>query len=116
MKNNLKRKFDFPPSETRHDMPGPQGAARLERSKESKKVIIEFPEDLLERTEAAASELSTDRSKFIRRAVEKALAVLERRKLDRELADAYTANAALPLRISGGLSHMTGEALTSWQC
>jgi hypothetical protein len=111
MKSNLKFKREFPSPETRHDMSGAQGGATLERSKESKKVIVEFPEDLLQRTEAAASELSTDRSKFIRRAVEKALAVLERRKLEHELADAYTANAALALRISEEFSHIDGEDL-----
>lgn len=90
----------------------PSAAATLEKpAKETKKVIVEFSEDLLERTEAAASELSTDRSKLIRRAVEKFLAQMERRKLERELADAYSANAGLALQISGEFSHVDGEDL-----
>lgn len=87
------------------------GTATLEKPKETKKVIVEFSEDLLERTEAAASELSTDRSKLIRRAVEKFLAQIERHKLERELADAYTVNASLALRISEEFSHVDGEDL-----
>jgi hypothetical protein len=111
MKSNLKRKHESSPPEKRHDMVVAHGAATLEKPRESKKVIIEFPEDLLERTEAAASELSTDRSKFIRRAVEKFLAGLERHKLERELAEAYTANANLALRVSEEFSHVDGEDL-----
>jgi metal-responsive CopG/Arc/MetJ family transcriptional regulator len=111
MKSSFKHKVESFPPEKRRDMAGTSGVATLEKPKESKKVIIEFSEDLLERTEAAASELSTDRSKFIRRAVERALAALERRKLERELADAYTANAKLAVRISEEFSHVDGEDL-----
>jgi len=108
MKRSPNRRHESPSPEERHNM---TGAATLEKPKETKKVIVEFSEDLLERTEAAASELSTDRSKFIRRAVEKALAAIERRKLERELADAYTANAGLALRISEEFAHVDGEDL-----
>ena len=108
MKGNLKRKPDSYTPEKRQIMTGAPGLAAVGKSK---KVIVEFPEELLERTEAAASELSTDRSKFIRSAVEKALARLERRKLERELADAYTANANLALRITEEFSHVDGEDL-----
>ena len=109
MKSNLARKRESPPLEDRRTMPG--AAATLEKPKETKKIIIEFSEDLLERTEAAASELSTDRSKFIRRAVEKALAQLEKRKLERELADAYLANSNLARQISEEFSSVDSEDL-----
>jgi metal-responsive CopG/Arc/MetJ family transcriptional regulator len=110
MNSTLKRKRKSPSPEERHDMAS-GGTATLEKPKETKKIIVEFSEDLLERTEAAASELSTDRSKLIRKAVEKFLAQIERRKLERELADAYAANASLALRISEEFSHIDGEDL-----
>ncbi len=66
----------------------------------SKKVIVEFPDDLLQRTEDAASKLSTDRSKLIRSAVEQFLATQSRAELEQSLAEGYAANAEFDRRIS----------------
>lgn len=109
MKSSSNRKREVPPSEQRSNMPGT--ATVLEKPKETKKVIVEFSGDLLERTEAAASELSTNRSKLIRRAVEKFLNQIERRKLEHELAEAYAANAVLAAKISEEFSYVDGEDL-----
>ena len=50
------------------------------------RVLVEFPEDLLMRTDAAAKENKQSRSKLIRTAVERFV-------LEVELTDAYIANA-----------------------
>ncbi len=65
----------------------------------TKKVIVEFPVHLLEKTEQLASRLSTDRSKLIRTAVERFVSESERQRIDRQLAEGYTANAAFDQRI-----------------
>lgn len=96
------------------DMPGTVATAsgrsrEGKEAKEGKKVIVEFSEQLLRRTEAAATELETDRSKLIRNAVEAFLSALERQKLERELAEAYAANAPLALQICEEFSHVDGE-------
>ena len=75
----------------------------------TKKVIVEFPEDLLKRTEMAASKLSTDRSKFIRSAVEEFLNTQERAELEQRLAAGYLANAELDRRISQEFAYVDSE-------
>ena len=75
----------------------------------TKKVIVEFPKDLLKRTEMAASKLSTDRSKFIRSAVEEFLNAQERAELEQRLAAGYLANAELDRRISQEFAYVDSE-------
>jgi metal-responsive CopG/Arc/MetJ family transcriptional regulator len=55
----------------------------------TKKIIIEFPEKLLEQMQLLADELSIDRSKLIRLAVEAYLERVQRTRLEEELAEGY---------------------------
>ena len=77
----------------------------------SKKIIVEFPESLLKRVDKTATDLSTDRSKLIRTALEQYLAEAERLRLEQELAEGYAANAALDLRLCEDFAHLDGEGL-----
>jgi metal-responsive CopG/Arc/MetJ family transcriptional regulator len=58
----------------------------------SKKILVEFPGDLLEATERVANEMDTDRSKVIRYAVKTFLDNRARAQFERELAEAYRMN------------------------
>ena len=75
----------------------------------TRRVIIEFPRQLLERTEQAASELSMTRSAVIRSAVEEFLRAKHRRELERILAEGYEANAAMDREISEEFRYVDGE-------
>lgn len=75
----------------------------------TKRVMIEFPEKLLECTEQAAAQLATTRSTVIRSAVEDYLKVMHRRELERVLAEGYAANAALNRQISDEFSYVDSE-------
>lgn len=59
------------------------------------RVLIEFPVTLLKRADEAARGLETNRSGLIRNAVERLLDEMESKKFERELADAYAANAEM---------------------
>jgi len=59
---------------------------------QSKKILVEFPSDLLEATERVADEMGTDRSKVIRHAVKTFLQKRARVRFERELAEAYRMN------------------------
>jgi metal-responsive CopG/Arc/MetJ family transcriptional regulator len=73
------------------------------------RVLVEFPTLLLKRAEEAAAQLATDRSKFIRSAVEQALAAIERQKVETELAETYAANAVFNLNLSAEFAHVDSE-------
>ena len=75
----------------------------------TKKVIVEFPEDLLRRAEEAASELSTNRSELIRSAVEAYLKARAKAELEKELAEGYRANAGLDQQIAQEFAHLDAE-------
>ena len=75
----------------------------------TKKVIVEFPEDLLKQAESVASELSTDRSKLIRSAVETFLEERAKNKLEEELAEGYRNFAALDLAIAKEFEYVDSE-------
>ena len=77
----------------------------------ARKIIVEFPADLYEETQRAVEELSVKRSALIRDAVSEYLRRLARRKLARELADGYRANAALNRQISEEFIHVDGDNL-----
>lgn len=66
----------------------------------SKKILVEFPEDLLERTEALARDLSTDRSKLIRNAVREFIEKRKRAQLARALAEGYRTHAEFDKRVA----------------
>jgi metal-responsive CopG/Arc/MetJ family transcriptional regulator len=61
----------------------------------TRKILVEFPEDLLQRAEQAAQDLSTDRSKLIRNAVRAFLKRRERARMAKALAEGYATHASL---------------------
>jgi metal-responsive CopG/Arc/MetJ family transcriptional regulator len=63
-------------------------------SAKTKKILVEFPEDLLQQTEQAAEDLSTDRSKLIRNAVRSFLERREHARVAKALAEGYAAHAS----------------------
>jgi metal-responsive CopG/Arc/MetJ family transcriptional regulator len=75
----------------------------------TKKVIVEFPQDLLDRAEQRASDLSTNRSKLIRSAVEQYLEFSARLELERALAEGYRANDVRNREISQELRYVDSE-------
>ena len=77
----------------------------------TKKVIVEFPTDLLQRAELAATEMSTDRSKLIRRALEEFVNETEKRRIEQELAEGYAANDEANRRICNEFAHVDSENL-----
>jgi metal-responsive CopG/Arc/MetJ family transcriptional regulator len=77
----------------------------------SRKVIVQFPESLLERAEALAESLHTDRSKLIRAAVEEKLDQLERERLEAELREGYLANAELLVNTNAAFQELATELL-----
>ena len=60
----------------------------------AKRIVVDFPEPLFDAAEHAALELDINRSSLIRQAVKVFVEDLQRRKLERELAEGYAANAA----------------------
>jgi metal-responsive CopG/Arc/MetJ family transcriptional regulator len=78
-------------------------------SSSTKKVIVEFPEELLKQAERVASELSTDRSKLIRSAVETFLEDRARMQLEEELAEGYRSFAALDREIAKEFAYVDLE-------
>ena len=75
----------------------------------TKKILVEFPEDLLQETEKAASDLATDRSKLIRRAVRGFLERRKRAQLAKELAEGYRAHAEFDRSVSAEFTHVDSE-------
>jgi metal-responsive CopG/Arc/MetJ family transcriptional regulator len=75
----------------------------------TKKVIVEFPEELLKQTEEVAAELSTDRSKVIRSAVEAFLDSREKARFEAELAEAYRANDEYNRKIAAEFVYVHAE-------
>lgn len=75
-----------------------------------RKVVVEFPGPLLEQTERAAAELATDRSKFIRSAVEYYLEVIRHKQLEQELAAGYAANANLDRELCREFAFVDAES------
>ena len=60
-----------------------------------KKVVTDFPVSLYQETQRAARELSMNRSRFIRFAVETFLRNREKERLERAIAESFLANAEL---------------------
>jgi metal-responsive CopG/Arc/MetJ family transcriptional regulator len=84
---------------------------RLSTATATKKVIVEFSETLLKETEEAASQLSTDRSKLIRSAVESYLARLKKEELEEALAEGYRTHAELDRHIAEEFAYSDTENL-----
>ncbi|MSV27145.1 MAG: hypothetical protein EXQ52_00110 [Bryobacterales bacterium] len=77
----------------------------------TKKVIVQFPATLLERAEALADSLHTDRSKLIRAALEEKVERLEREQLEATLREGYLANADLLMKTSAAFEDVVTDAL-----
>ena len=91
---------------------GRQTESRKERpASATRKVIVEFPETLLKQTEEAASQLSTDRSKLIRSAVESYLERLKKTELEEALAEGYRTHGELDRQIAEEFAHLDNENL-----
>ena len=73
---------------------------RLVRSGKKERILVEFSESLLKRTDEAASRMEKNRSDLIRTAVEKLLEMEEKQRFEQELASAYAANAKLSLKLA----------------
>jgi hypothetical protein len=94
---------------------GRQTKSRKERglstATATKKVIVEFSETLLKETEEAASQLSTDRSKLIRSAVESYLEQLKKAELEIALAEGYRIHGELDRQIAEEFAYSDTENL-----
>ncbi len=84
---------------TRRNHKVPARAARAQR-----KVVVDFPEPLYSDTEDIVAELSISRSDLIRSAVKEFIAKRRREKLEAELIEGYTANAAIAREIAEELA------------
>jgi metal-responsive CopG/Arc/MetJ family transcriptional regulator len=84
---------------------------RLSTASATKKVIVEFSETLLKQTEEAASQLSTDRSKLIRSAVESYLEGLKKAELEEALAEGYRTHRELDRQIAEEFAPLDNENL-----
>lgn len=86
---------------------GPKTTATSVRR--ARKIVIDFPEPLFSLTEKAVSTLATNRSEFIRRAVEEYLRGMQRQELEQELAEGYQANAQLLRSTNDDFAHVDGD-------
>jgi predicted transcriptional regulator len=84
---------------------------RLVRSGKKERVLVEFSESLLKRTDEAASRMEKNRSELIRTAVEKLLEMEEKRKFEMELAAGYAANAQMNLDLAEEFASVDREGL-----
>lgn len=73
------------------------------------RVLLEFPSALLKRADKAAEGMNASRSDLIRTAVEQLLDRRDRERLEAELAEAYTANAAMNLELAQEFKHVDEE-------
>jgi metal-responsive CopG/Arc/MetJ family transcriptional regulator len=74
------------------------------------RVLIEFPAAALRRADEAARAAGVSRSEFIRTAVERQLEARDAEEFERELEEAYKANAAFNLQILKEFEHVDREA------
>ena len=72
---------------------------RQTSSRSVRKVVTDFPLPLYQETQRAARELSMNRSRFIRSAVETFLRNREKEKLEQAIAESFLANADLDRRL-----------------
>jgi metal-responsive CopG/Arc/MetJ family transcriptional regulator len=79
------------------------------RQPRKERILVEFPEGLLKRADEAARNLAKNRSELIRTAVEQMLTEMETRRMELELAAAYTANAKLGLEMTKEFAHVDRE-------
>ena len=77
-----------------------------EAGERSVKIAIDLPASLFRKTEKAVSELSTNRSSLVRAALDMFLQKLERDKLEREIADSFSANQDLDRQLLEDFKHV----------
>ncbi len=75
------------------------------------RLLVEFPESLLKRADEAARELNKNRSDLIRTAVEELLQGMAAKRLELELAAAYSANAQMNVELAEEFAHVDSEGL-----
>jgi metal-responsive CopG/Arc/MetJ family transcriptional regulator len=78
-------------------------------AKQARKIAIDFPAPLFQETERAVHELSMNRSTLIRSAVEMYLRVWRREKLERQIAESFSANAEFDRRLVEDFAHVDAE-------
>lgn len=88
--------------------PNSTGKSRASVRRTSR-VLLEFPSGLLERADRAAAEIATTRSELVRTAVEQLVSGMEKQRLERELAEAYAANASMNLKLAREFEHVDRE-------
>ncbi|MFZ1013328.1 MAG: ribbon-helix-helix protein, CopG family [Terracidiphilus sp.] len=75
------------------------------------RILVEFSESLLKRTDEAANRMEKNRSELIRTAVEKLLEMEEKQRFEQELAAAYTANSKLNLELAEEFAAVDREGI-----
>lgn len=96
----------------RHPAPHPSCTVVPEknlRRPARERILLEFPATLLRRADQAAAELDASRSELVRTALERLLNDMEKKKLESELAEAYTANSAMNLELARDFKHVDQE-------
>ena len=87
----------------------PKRRAALPATAAVKRVVVDFPAPLLNRTERVVAELGTNRSQLIRMAVEQYLEFLQKAKLEQALIEGYTANAIQARTACEELAHVDSD-------
>jgi metal-responsive CopG/Arc/MetJ family transcriptional regulator len=88
----------------------PVAARKITASRPRKeRLLVEFPESLLKRADEAARELNKNRSELIRTAVEQLLQGMAAKRLEQELAAAYSANAQMNVELAEEFTHVDSE-------
>ena len=78
-------------------------------SKQARKIVVDFPAPLFQETERAVHELSMNRSVLIRSAVEMFLRVRQREKLERQIAESFSANAEFDRQLVEDFAHVDAD-------
>jgi metal-responsive CopG/Arc/MetJ family transcriptional regulator len=78
-------------------------------SAKTRKILVEFPENLLQQAEQAAQDLSTDRSKLIRNAVHAFLERRERARVAKALAEGYATHAGFDRQAAAEFDDVDSE-------
>jgi len=92
-------------------MPVANGRKSASIRNRKERILIEFPESLLKRADAAAQKLDKNRSELIRTAVEQLLSEMEKKQFERELAAGYAANAKMTIELAKEFSSVDREGI-----
>jgi predicted transcriptional regulator len=113
MTSGAKRRSTRRPRESEAAVPLATAAlkGKTTRSGKRERVLVEFSESLLRRTDEAARRMEKNRSELIRTAVEKLLEFEEKQKLEADLAAGYAANAGTNLDLAEEFAWVDREGL-----